>query len=171
MDLITALGRLLHDGRLRDAFAAAPNDVMERLGVRAADRRSLLAISPVELECQAKVLLRKRFDAIAHFIPETISILGERAWPAFQDYGRQYWPEGANKELQDVTQFMRHCTRLYRNDVSVRELNKLAFISSRRLAGLHWVNDLPFRNRKCRGLQILIRRNGRCSETILLLAL
>ncbi|MDB6125442.1 MAG: hypothetical protein JWQ71_4435 [Pedosphaera sp.] len=170
MDLVTALGRLLRDGKLRDAFAAMPEDIIERLGVQAADRPALLAISAADLEAQAKVLLRKRYDAIAHLIPDTLSALGEKAWPGFQDYGRQYWPDGTDKEIRDATQFMRHCKQQYRKDVSSRELNKLAFLSSRLSAAAHWITDLQFRGRKRGGLQILIRRNGgRWTESILFL--
>jgi hypothetical protein len=172
MNLVMALGRLLHDGRLRDAFAASPEEVIEQLGLRVNDRPALLAVSAADLERQAKVLLRKRFDAIAHLIPDTLSALGEKAWLAFQDYGRQYWPDGKNKELQDVTQFMRHCMERHRKDVSIRERNKLAFISSNQKAAVYWVKDVRFRNRHYRGLQILARRNGgRWSETVWFLGL
>jgi hypothetical protein len=171
MNLVTALGRLLYDGRLRDAFATAPEEVIEQLGLRANDRPALLAVSAAELECQAKVLLRKRFDAIAHLIPDTLSALGEKAWLAFQDYGRQYWPDGKNKELQDVTQFMRHCMEKHRKDVSSRERNKIAFISSNQRTAVHWVRDVRFRNRHRRGLQILVRNGGRWNETVWFLGL
>ena len=89
MDLITTLGRLLHDGGLRDEFAARPKIVLERLNVRAADRPALLAFSTSDLEFQARVLLVKRFNMIQPLIPRTLANLGVGARPAFLAFARK----------------------------------------------------------------------------------
>src|SRR5437868_1509450 len=83
IDFVTAFGRLLRDGSLRDAYAQDPLRTTECLGMRAEDRPALLGLNPEHLELQAEVLLRKRFDALSRLIPRTIENAGERAWPLF----------------------------------------------------------------------------------------
>jgi hypothetical protein len=172
IDLITALGRLLHDGPLRDAFAQQPLRVVEQLGVRAADRPALIAISFADLEYQAKILLRKRFDLVKRFVPSTIAKLGEQGWPHFFAYARIYWPEGPDKELSDAAEFCRYCTRKNVISISRIELNRLNFALDKRRFQVHLVCDLPARNCSRWKLQIFMRRSSkRWSEALLFLGL
>ena len=61
IDFITALGRVLQDGALRDAFALDPLALARRLDLRERDQPLFLQLDPADLEFQARVLVRKRF--------------------------------------------------------------------------------------------------------------
>lgn len=89
-DFITNLARLLSDGRLRDAFGSAPNETAKSLGVREEDIQAFLKLDPRELEVQALVLLKKRFEKVCQVVPRTIQGMNESgsAWRRFQSHGR-----------------------------------------------------------------------------------
>src|SRR5947209_20154994 len=76
-DFITTLGRLLRDGNLRDAFAANAAATADFLGLSDAERSAFLSLKPDDLEFQARVLLRKRFEAVQRLLPLTCASLGE----------------------------------------------------------------------------------------------
>ncbi|MDB6108675.1 MAG: hypothetical protein JWR69_425 [Pedosphaera sp.] len=172
IDLITALGRLLRDGALRDAFAADPSAMVNRLAVRMADRAALTTIPFADLELQAKVLLRKRFDILPRFIPATLTQLGTEAWARFQEYGRNLWPEGQHHEILDAQGFCHYCSRTIPQAICQSELNRLSFALGNHRLALHYVRDLRIRNRMRRGLQIFFRLNAnRWRETVLYPAL
>src|SRR6266404_7131046 len=84
--------RLLRDGPLRDAYARDPLRTAECLGVPMEDRPELIALRPEDLEFQAEVLLRKRFEAISRLVPQTIANAGARGWLLFSAYAREIWP-------------------------------------------------------------------------------
>ncbi len=88
IDFVTALGRLLRSGTLRDAFAADPGAVTERLGVRPSDRARVTGLVVADLEFQADVLLRKRFTPIRGMLSRTCAQLGNGAWPEFRAFAR-----------------------------------------------------------------------------------
>ena|SRR5581483_5390669 len=164
MDLITALGRLLLDGRLRDAFTAHPLGVAEQLGVRSVDRPCLLAISIPDLEVQAEVLVRKRFDAIKRLLPVTLSRLEANGWSSFFRYARVQWPEAAEREIQDATEFCHYCARENPAVICRSELNRLNFALGKKRFAVHFARDLQIRNRKRRGLQIFVRSRRSSSQ-------
>jgi hypothetical protein len=61
IDFTRALGRLLTDSNLRDAFARSPGETARRLSVGEADRDSFVALDPNALELQARLVrARKR---------------------------------------------------------------------------------------------------------------
>ena len=165
IDTITALGRLLRDGRLRDAFAADPAAVSERLAVRSADRAALAGLAISGLEAQARTLLRKRFDALSHFIPATLARLRADGWRQFQEYARNYWPIGATWEMQDACAFCEYCRVACPAAFSRAEHNRLRFVLGDRTWAMHFTADLPQCIGLRPGLQILIRRRfGRTRE-------
>src|SRR5580658_6887219 len=102
IDFTAALGRLLRDGALRDALAADPRALVARLGVRASDQPALLQLAPDDLEFQARVLLRKRFDSLRRILPETCARLGDEAWSSFYSYARLEWPSGDDPATLDA---------------------------------------------------------------------
>jgi hypothetical protein len=160
VDFTTVLGRLLRDGALRDEFAVRRAQTMARLGVSEAHRDIFLNLNSADLEFQARVLLRKRFDSVLQLLPITCARLDQRAWPLFHDYARAVWPDGPRSEVQDACNF---CERLLREnavDVSRRELNRLRFGISQSLCSMHWRKDIVIRHKKRIGLQILLRRRG-----------
>lgn len=59
IDFTTALGRLLSNSALRNAFANNPEATVRRLAVRAQDRKALLSLEPGTLERQAQMLKAK----------------------------------------------------------------------------------------------------------------
>src|SRR6516164_7853612 len=108
IDFITAFGRLLRDGSLRDAYAKDRLGTADRMGVAIEERPVWLALNQADLEFQAEVLLRKRFETVSRLIPQTISNAGARAWPLFADYARKIWPDAEPLEVDDAKQFFTH---------------------------------------------------------------
>ena len=174
MDLITATGRLLRDGRLRAAFALAPSAVVGELGVREADQSLLLAIAPADLEAQALVLLRKRFGAVRRLLPITCERVGEKAWPLFSKWAREGWPDGEAAGWRDADEYAQRLAVGHPDVVCRPEWNRVRFaLGSRRLA-LHWVRELPkpIHRRPRWNCQVLVRgRAGRWHEVVLFLGL
>lgn len=167
MDLITALGRLLHDGTLRDEFAAQPQAVVERLQVRASDHAALLAISAADLEFQAGILLGKRFELIKNLVPRTLAALGEKARSDFFAYARTRWPRGVNQAWEDAVEFCRHCERQPSSWVCHAELNRLNFVLSKKCVAVHFVRGLSLRKRDRNAIQMFIRlKNGNWRESV-----
>jgi hypothetical protein len=159
IDLITATGRLLRDGRLRDAFAVAPATVVGALGVREADQSLLLAIAPADLEAQALVLLRKRFGAVRRLLPITCARVGEKAWPLFSKWAREGWPDGEAAGLRDADEYAQRLAVGHPDVICRPEWNRVRFaLGSHRLA-LHWVRELPkpIHKSPCWACQILVR--------------
>src|SRR5262245_61787810 len=135
IDFTTALGRLLRDGALRDAFHSAPLSAIQSLNVFEAECPSLLNLNPVDLEFQAQILLRKRFEAVARLLPQTCSNLGVSAWPAFAEYARDYWPEGQLNPSYDAQSFADRL--LSRGEpVCIAERNRLRFALGGKRAAL-----------------------------------
>jgi len=138
IDFITALGRLLRDGNLRDAYAAQPDTVAARLDLRPEDRPAFRQLVPEDVEFQARILLRKRFDLVRRFLPDTERRLGEKAWPLFLDYARVNWPAEPRVVLRDAFQF---CQRLREQQPSLvcqSEWNRLRFALSEKSFAIHW---------------------------------
>jgi len=167
IDFITALGRLLRDGRLRGAFAANPQAIAEQIQLGRRDWPAFSQLVPEELEFQARVLLRKRLELVRQLLPETGRRLGENLWPYFHEYARACWPAEPRAALQDAFQFCRHLKQQQPQWVSQSEWNRLCFA----LSGNHLAIHRPFRE-TLRGkarlrLQIFYRgRSNRWCEFI-----
>ena len=160
IDFITAFGRLLRDGQLRDAFAANPTAVAGQIQLRSADLTTWMELNPTDVELQADVLLRKRLDLVKYFAPETCRKLGEKLWHEFRKFGRENWPpEGAGK-ITDAFQF---CRRLRHNEphtIVQSEWNRLDFAVSKRRVALHWIQMSGTKTKTHRGLQLFFRSKG-----------
>lgn len=164
IDFHTALGRLLRDASLREAFACNPAAVATRLQVRPQDRAAFAALSSEEIEIQATILIRKRFDAVRRLIPATMDGLGERAWPLFLAHARGYWPETPAGQIHDTERF---CVRLAQSEpraLCAAEMNRLRFHTGRQPFAWHFVRDLRVRGRVHRAVQLLVRRGRGWSE-------
>lgn len=160
IDFITALGRLLRDGKLRDAFAADPQAVAAQIKLRPSDWPDFLQLIPADLEFQAQILLRKRLELVRHLLPETTRRAGDQFDPAFFKYARTCWPPELRAALQDAFEFCRELKRQQSIVVDASEWNRLVFAISRRRTALHWV-QMATRNKKIhRGFQIFLRING-----------
>ena len=105
IDFATALARLLRDGSLRDAFAADSIQWTRELDVSDEDFQALVSLSLAELEVQANVLLRKRFDEVRRLLPVTCSRIGKVAWSCFKEYARRHWPQQVPMALSDAQAF------------------------------------------------------------------
>ena len=138
IDFITALGRLLRDGNLRDVYAAQPDTVAARLDLRPEDRPAFRQLVPEDVEFQARILLRKRFDLVRRFLPDTERRLGEKAWPLFLDYARVNWPAEPRATLRDAGQFCRRLRQQQPSLVSQSEWNRLRFALSEKSFAIHW---------------------------------
>jgi hypothetical protein len=172
IDSITALGRLLRDGLLRDVYAAQPAQTIQTLDVAESERIALLNLCPKELEAQAQVLLRKRFEIVSKLIPQTCANLGNHAWPLFAEYARSSWPSGAAAVVMDADQFCRFLVPARQLSVSRSEKNRINFCLGKKKMAVHSATDLLIRNRPRKGIQVFLRRNpSTWSEYVIYFAL
>lgn len=153
VDFISALARLLHSGELRDAFVADRMAVAATLDVQGDDRARLLQIDPSDLEFQAEVLWRKRFEIVREALPRTITRLGKNAWPEFARYARPRGPTGPQAIAQDCYKFCSHLLTTRIASVDAAEFNRAEFACNRRRAAAYWVRDLPIRGLPRIGIQ------------------
>ena len=168
IDLITALGRLLHDGALRDALATNPQAVALQLGIREDDRSALIRLIPEDLEFQARVLLHKRLDAVRRILPETFRQLDGNSWPSFHQYARTNWPTGDDSRVVDAYEFCRHLKQCSPESLCAAEWNRLQFGLSKKRLALHWVHRPTTAKKNILALQVFLRvRTMRCHEIIL----
>jgi hypothetical protein len=157
LDLITALGRLLRDGALRDAFARNPSALTAQLRVRKSDQPAVVQLSPHDLEFQASLLLRKRLQAVRHQAPETCRLLGERTWPLFCQYSRAYWPTARNFAAADAHHFLLFLRQQRPLDCDAREWNRLQFSLNRKHAALHFITAASAGAHRRRAIQLLLK--------------
>ena len=161
-DFTTALARLLSDQRLRAGFKANPADATHKLNVRAEDFAAVAALAPDELEIQARVLLRKRLDAIRSIIPQTCARLGETLWPRFESYMCSVPLVSPRGGLQDALGFCLHLNITETGVVVQSELNRLHFVQGRRWLAVHVCQDLCVQGRPRPGVRVLVRLGQRC---------
>jgi len=168
IDSITALGRLLRDGSLRDAYAAQPSQTVDTMGVTQTQRAALLDLKAEDLEFQAQVLLRKRFQTVSALIPLTCSSLGESAWARFIEYARNYWPAGNQMEVFDARDFVRHLWEKHGASVALSEVNRIRFALGTRRISFHFLKRIRLRNRERRAVQVFVRlASGRWNEYLI----
>jgi hypothetical protein len=160
IDFITAFGRLLRDGNLRDTFAANPQAAAMQIHLRRPDFPAWQQLVPADVEFQADVLLRKRLELVKQFAPDTCRQPGEKLWPIFRKYARIYWPPEGCAKILDTFQFCRHLRETSFEAVTASEWNRLAFALSRRRVAIHWVK-LPVKKTSRRGVQLFLRGPGR----------
>ena len=168
LDFTGALARLLRDGRLRDGFGVDPGMVVAQFGLKEGDRAALLGLRAEDLEYQAVILLRKRFDAMRRVIPRTCAELGDASWPAFLRYARGYLPEGQPVATADAQAFCEHLQSVRPGAVDAREWNQVCFALSRARWTVRWLHRAGERKRGC--LQILFRLGAGGPQEILLYA-
>lgn len=158
IDFITALGRMLQDGALRDAFATDPLALARRLGLRECDQSVFLQLVPTDLEFQARVLLRKRFDLVRQSLPRTCEELGNATWLEFQRYARMRWPAGEDHVTQDAFAFCQHLLQTRPASLCPLEWNRVQFVHGQRRLIVRWVKTMP-------GVQAFLRLpSGRWHE-------
>ena len=156
IDLQTAMGRLLSSGTLRETFAADPERAADEMDILPRDRQIFVELAPEELEFQAGILLRKRFQAIQSLLPETVAALGADAWPLFGLYGRNHWPKNEPRSVQDAWDYCESLIPGHRFAVSAREENVLRFALGGRRLAVHPARAMV-RGRSRPALQILFR--------------
>lgn len=157
IDFITAFGRLLRDGQLREAFATNPAAVAGQVHLRQADLGTWLELNPTDIELQADVLLRKRLDLVKFFAPGTCRQLGDKLWLEFRQFGRNHWPADGSERIADAFQFCRELGQSNPEAIVKSEWNRLNFAVSDRKIGLHWVQMSGTKAQFRHGLQIFIR--------------
>ncbi len=144
------LGRLLTDGRLRDSFAPDRDGAVASLCHDMRLRLELSALKIEELEAQAEVLLRKRFDSVKKMIPGFVCPLETQAWPLFKKYARSCWRQGR----EDALAFARYAEASEPEKFDAREMNRLLFaLGNGTCLKLHGVRSRG----NCPALQILFR--------------
>jgi hypothetical protein len=168
IDFVTALGRLLRDGSLRDAYATDPVRTAACLGLGSKDIPALLALNLEDLTFQAEVLLRKRFEAVSRLLPQTISAAGACGWPLFLAYARDVWPSGDAPELDDAKQFCGHLATDGNARIAAHERNRVHFATADARFATHIVGDVLLKGRRRRCIQILVRAEGRPWREVLI---
>lgn len=170
LDFVTALGRLLQSGALRDAFAADPAAVARQIGVRESDRAAWLQLAPAELEAQAVVLLRKRFELVRRGLPRTCAALGpegSEAWSEFHRYARNAWPKSQNAAADDALVFCEAIRRSRPDALCCIEYHRVRFLCGRSRWSVRWLSAVPFRAGFGPGVQIFLRgRRSRWHEWV-----
>jgi len=151
-DFAEALGKLLTDGPLRDAFARDPAGTAASLSHDRAVQSELVSLRMEDLEYQAGVLLRKRFDAAKRLLPALFTRLGGEAWPIFRAYGRKRWLQGN----EDALAFADEIHRQSPDFLQAREMNRLRFTQVARRWRVHGIRLDRFRP----ALQVLYRRKS-----------
>lgn len=140
----SALARLLREGPLRDTFRNDPDGVLAGMSLASPrDREALRALRYEDLEVQADILLRKRFDGVKRIVPRTCEAAG---WHGFREYARACWPETPEA---DAAEFCEHAGR----PVPV-ERNRARFSAGSGKIACHWVRRSP---RNPAGLHVLLR--------------
>ena len=145
-----ALGRLLTDGSLRDQFATDPDAAISSLCEDALVRADLVALKVEELEIQAEVLLRKRFELIRRILPGLVCRLETKAWPLFRQYGRVCWLPAPH----DALRFAEYARSENPGEMGEREINCMRFTLEESVrVRFHWIT----KGRIPPVLQILVR--------------
>jgi hypothetical protein len=143
IDFITALGRLLQNGTLRDAFAADAVAFVREIDLGESHRPAFVRLVPADLEFQARVLLRKRFDSVREALPQTCRALGQEAWSQFQRYGRSNGPTGSNLACRDALGFAWHLFNARAAALCPLEFNRVQFAGKRRRLAFHFLLAAP----------------------------
>jgi hypothetical protein len=158
IDFITALGRLLKDGALRDAFAVDATAVARQMNLAAGELAAFVQLMPAELETQAVVLLRKRFDLVRRGLPRTCRALGREAWAIFQGYARTSWPKLERAAADDARGFCEALLCLRPEALCRVEYHRVRFLCSDRRWEVRLLDAVPFRRGFRPGLHIFLRR-------------
>ena len=172
IDFTTAFGQLLCDGAMRDALATDPRAVAVRLNLRESDRAALAQLVPADLEFQADVLLRKRFNLVRRIVPETCGLLGAESWPVFHAYARTHWPAREQSAAHDAHDFCRHLQQRQPDSLCEAELNRLRFVFSSNRFAFHFIRRPHSCHQTKWALQLLLRFDRqRWRETVFCLRL
>jgi hypothetical protein len=172
IDFMTAFGRLLRDGTLRDDFAANPEALAERICLCSADRAAWRQLALADVEFQADILLHKRLELVEFFLPNTAQTLGKNMWLLFRQYGRRYWPPEGSPKVYDAWQFCEHLRRQQPQNIVATEWNRICFSLSKRKIAIHWIAMPNGHGQTRRGWQIFLRqRNNKWLEQFFYLGL
>jgi hypothetical protein len=149
----------LHDGALRDAFARDASTFVKAINLRESDHAAFLRLSPTDLEVQARVLLRKRFDQVRRLLPRTCLALGKSAWEHFVSSIRSNETRGSSPFVEDAYQFCAHANRVRPGSVCAQEFNRCRFANGHQRASLHLVKHSV--NHRLPAIQLLIRLSAK----------
>jgi hypothetical protein len=165
LDFTGAFARLLRDGALRDQFAAGPRAAAERMNLSAADQAAVAALDPEDLEFQALVLLRKRFDSVRRLVPRTCTAAGTDAWLIFREYARKCWPCATPLAIHDAANLCRRLREKNGASPCRSEQNRLDFALRGKWLALRLASDLFVNGRTFPAIQVFLRsRNNRFVE-------
>lgn len=135
------------------------------MGLDQADLQRVLNLEGDDLEFQARVLLRKRFEAVRKFVPKTCAKLPEHGWPEFLRYTNAIERTGDTSLAHDARGFCSYIVNTTPAAVCADELNRMNFVLGCARAAIHVVRPLSVRGKLRPGLQLFIRRsNNRAHE-------
>jgi hypothetical protein len=165
IDLVTALGRLLSNGALRDALADDASLVATNINLRREDQPALLQLVPDELEFQACVLLRKRLEGVRKLAPQTCDALGDELWSVFHRYARNRPPSGEYSVVRDAYGFCHFLETIPLKTGCASELNRLRFVLNRKRLAIHCLRRTKQNQQVAPAVQLLLRhRSGGWKE-------
>lgn len=164
-DFTSALAQLLQDGELRDLFRRDPQAAADRLRLDPENRKVIVGLSASNLEAQAEVLLRKRFEQVLAFAPETCAKLPEGGWHEFRAYARFNWPGEGGGGAVDARDFSRN---LLANGkpIFAPEFVRLEFLCGNAPFAVRFINGYPANGKPRAALQIFLRRRNGWREWV-----
>lgn len=163
-DFSTVLARLLSDGALRDAFAADRKAALAGFSLGGDDQQALENLDPEDLEFQAEILLRKRFDLVLRHLPTTCRKLPGEGRPDFIGYARCRWSGGEFAQQVDALEFCRFLRTHRPGAVDAEEENRLVFATSGRRWAWFGILSWDEKGRRRPAGQILFRWGNRIRE-------
>ena len=157
-DLTRAMGRLLTDRSLRDAFRSDAQSVADSFRLSEVERAALISLDPDQLDEQAAGLIAKRQTEVALLIPSTWQRLGSAAAALFVEFAESFWPSGFQRHAIDAVEFGRFLIGRKPNDLDRAEWNETRFALQRFPVLIAWVADVKSQKKQHRrAIQVLIR--------------
>lgn len=162
LDVVNALGQLLHDQRLLKRFIEDRESVIAELGITKDQSAFFLNLKDTQLKTQADSLVRKRWGEVAELIPNTWVRLGKKAILRFNQYADEAeWPDGHRRHFLDADQFCEFLRRQAPAGYLKSEHHWIKFLCHPKRISVRFVNDFIVKGKKRFAIQCCYRHRGR----------
>ncbi len=162
LDVVNALGQLLHDQQLLKRFIENRESVIEELGIAKDQSAFFLNLKDEQLKTQADSLVHKRRGEVAELIPNTWDRLGNKAISSFNQYAAEAeWPDGHRRHFLDAGQFCEFLRRQVSSGYLKSEHHWIKFLCHPKRISIRFVSDFIVRGKKRFAIQCCYRHRGR----------
>jgi hypothetical protein len=168
IDLTSALGKLLSDPSLREAFALDSKLVAQKLALRKEDFAAFVSLDPMEIEVQAQTLIKKRLHGVRQLLPKTFTALQNDSVLLFEKYAPTYWPEGQTRYIQDANHFMNYLIEKKDSRICKLERNFLHFNFGRQHLACHFITNSILNGKRRNAFQVLYRGPTQATRQLVL---